>query len=80
MRSVVRKSGYKEFLIEYDTRLGMYWISGLTNEDFWEDLEHVIVWDNPQEQVNELLADLKDAGVHVDVIDITEEDDTYSDD
>lgn len=78
MRSVEQNDDYKEYLIEYDTNLGQIWLSGLTVEDFWIDISHIRVFDDPTSQANELAETYRGFGAFVDVIDITEEDDTYN--
>lgn len=80
MRSVKQNDDYKEYLIEYDVNLGQIWLSGLTVEDFWIDISHINVWDNPTDQANELAETYRGLGAFVDVIDITDEVDEYSDD
>ena len=80
MRSVKSDHQYVEYLIEYDTNLGMYWVSGLTPEDFWIDLYHVHVFDDPVEKVNELVKSLVAFGHSVSVQDITDIDDEYKED
>ena len=68
---------FSEYQIDYDVDLGMVWVSGLTPEKFWVETEYVQVFDNPTTFVLNYADKLRHEGFHVDVFDISEEDDRF---
>lgn len=71
-------NNYTKYMIEYDVNLGQIWLSGLTEEKFWIDLEHIKVFDDPHEQAFEIAEKMRSDGLYVDVFDITDEEDEYT--
>jgi hypothetical protein len=69
---------YSEYFIEYDRNMGSFWVSGLNKDRFWIDLEYVQVFDDPYEKIKEYVSDLQDQGHFVSIEDITDIDDTYT--
>lgn len=74
------KSDFTEYQIEYDVELGCFWVSGLTSDNYWIETDFVQVFDDPTEKVEDYVSDLERQGYHVDVFDITDDEDEWTGD